>query len=503
MEADGENCREPEQNPLLQADTENKTADSSDADTDDSDCWKENRRDHFTSEKHHKVPESCTTLYRNTFIQQFTCGQDLSQNTEFHTEVQREEEQEELTSTDIKEEQEELVPIKEDSVPIKTEEDEEKPQSSKLHQGNSVGQPDPDLDSNIGGVYFKSDDSVDSDFWKDTRQRQSGNDSGRNLFSSSDETNLQPESDDSIDSDFWKDGRNSQLGSNSLKHNGVSDGAVRDDFNWHSQIKYHKCVQYEIAEPDLCLGTTFVKTNFREARFGSDSDDDGEIFPQSRLLQQKCQKLEDSGSHSDDNQKSQKTPEDRNAQQTHLRHSTTEKPFSCSFCGKEFATGGCLTQHISIHTREKPLRCFICEKTFSEESMLISHDCIGESSHCSVCAERFSRREDFNCHFRRHQRCSVCNAGFSDRDSLVQHMRSHTRQTQFICSVCGKDFAWRRHLTKHMENHVKKLYRCGVCGANFVSYYRFTKHQRAHHRTAASVTEGYCVLFFFKNCHKI
>ncbi|XP_051811661.1 zinc finger protein 135-like isoform X1 [Acanthochromis polyacanthus] len=449
-------------------------------------------------------------------------------------EIQRVVKQEELEPTDAKEELEELeLPgIKEEqeetdiakftlsSVSMKTEENEEKPQSSQLHQRDSMEEPKP-VSNPDNEMSDPSETDVSDGDWGETREtRSDSNSTVVNVRRNGEKSFVCP-----VCGKIF--GRKGNLETHLRTHTGerpfscplcnktfttklimkmhmsVHTGEKRftchtcgKKFNWHSQIKYHKCVQNKPVEPDLRLGTTFVKTDFREAQFGFSSDDDvGDIFPQSRRLQQKCQKHEDSGSHSDENQRSQKAPKEHNAQQSHLRHSTSEKPFSCSFCGKEFATGGCLTRHILIHTGEKLLRCFICEKTFSEEPMLISHECVGESSQhhqtkekfpanktfsCSVCAERFCTREDFNCHFRRHQRCSVCNTGFSDRDSLVQHMRSHTRQTQFICSVCGKDFAWRRHLTKHMENHVKKLYRCGVCDANFVSYFRFTKHQRAH-----------------------
>lgn len=182
----------------------------------------------------------------------------------------------------------------------------------------------------------------------------------------------------------------------------------------------------------------------------------------------------------------------------------TIKNLLCFFCGTEFATGGLLTKHISIHTGEKVFCCIICNRTFTLESELVSHVCATESSqnhqskteeeiiankllNCSRCGEEFSRRQDLNVHLRCHTRedsfkCSVCSAVCTDRDALIQHMRIHTRQTQFNCSVCGKDFAWRRHLTKHMEVHKKrkKVFRCRVCSAEFCTYYVLSKHKLIH-----------------------
>ncbi|XP_008297237.1 zinc finger protein 271-like [Stegastes partitus] len=350
MEADGEDCGEPEPEPYLQAETEDKAAESSDPDTDDSDCWKENRRAQYTSEKHHEVPESDTTLYRKTFIQQLPYGEDLSQHMVFHSELQREEkqkdiqeEQEEPELTAIKEEQEDTAITKFifSSLQIKTEEDEEKPQSSQLHQRDSVREPEPDLhpDSDVGGVYFKSDDSVDSDFWKDTRQRQSGNDSDRNLFSSSEETNLQPESDDSTDSDFWK----SHSGSNSLQHDGISDREVKDD----AKRKPYSCTECSKTFHYIFHMKTHMKLHTEERPFFCS------------ICGQKCLY--------------------KSHLKIHMRTHTGEKPFVCPICGKKYAHKASMQSHMSEHA--KHYSCSVCERSFAWYTELKYHQCAGESSH--------------------------------------------------------------------------------------------------------------------------
>ncbi|XP_033990994.1 zinc finger protein 91-like [Trematomus bernacchii] len=205
------------------------------------------------------------------------------------------------------------------------------------------------------------------------------------------------------------------------------------------------------------------------------------------------------------------------SQLTHKTSPTREKPFSCSCCGKWFATEGNLTRHICVHTEEKPPSCAVCEKSFLLEWQLLNHECVGEpsqrhtsnplfdSSQCgtvidrkhqlpvtsriqkslkpndgSLCGIAFSNLESSHMPGQFGEKpfcCSVCNSGFSDSEALVQHMRIHTRQTQFSCSLCGTEFAWRRSLTKHMKVHKRQQLCCRYCNRMFPSQFTLKYHE--------------------------
>ncbi|XP_071058356.1 zinc finger protein 32-like [Pseudochaenichthys georgianus] len=64
----------------------------------------------------------------------------------------------------------------------------------------------------------------------------------------------------------------------------------------------------------------------------------------------------------------------------HMRIHTRWKPFICTICKKSFAERGDLKKHMRIHTGEKPYSCSICDKRYTWSSQVKSHKCVGRQS---------------------------------------------------------------------------------------------------------------------------
>ncbi|XP_034054378.1 zinc finger protein 32-like isoform X2 [Gymnodraco acuticeps] len=284
--------------------------------------------------------------------------------------------------------------------PVKSEDDEEKPQSSQPHQrqtehmkteadGDDCQGPEPTRNSDLeSSLQPKTEDDTG-----DSTEPDTGDSSEPDTGDSSEPDTGDSSEPDTEDSADWKETREPATGSNSLKNRqeSVSDSrrsAVKKQFG---------C--------SVCTKSFTYRKNV----------------------------------------------------QRHMRIHTGEKPFNCSVCKKAFSQNIHLKEHMRIHTGEKPFSCSVCTKYFALNGSLKKHMRIhtGEKPHnCSVCEKGFSRSGSLKAHMRIHtgekpHSCSVCKKAFSRSGSLKRHMSIHTGEELYSCNVCDKRFKWRSDFKRH------------------------------------------------------
>ncbi|XP_041660525.1 zinc finger protein 3-like [Cheilinus undulatus] len=264
-------------------------------------------------------------------------------------------------------------------------------------------------------------------------------------------------------------------------------------FAWFNQLKRHKCLGPQ--PPELHQS----QTEKREAETGADGEDCGRAelarnSDQERNLKPETEDI--SKPEMEDIDHWMKTTDTQSGliSVVNTKNKRRKRPHCCFECGKTFESNKDLTRHIRIHTEEKPFSCFACRRTFSQKEHLSRHMLVhtGEKPFsCSECGKRFSQKSNLTLHMAHHRgdepfSCSVCSKRFNQKDHLTRHMLVHTGEKPFVCSECNQRFKSKYNLTRHMIQHKgEKPFGCPGCDRRF-----FLKFQLKNHKCPKGQASG-------------
>ncbi|XP_069544757.1 uncharacterized protein [Brachyistius frenatus] len=372
------------------------------------------------------------------------------------------EEEEELWSSQEEEQlhgpEEDITRFPFTAVPVKSEDDEEKPQSSHLHQRRT---------EDDGETTVKTESDGEDCGGPEPDPNSHSLPSSNGQASDSSETEVSSEDDDEWQEPLSESGPETEDSYNLWKESGTPESGLDVDLGCNTSKKSQMEVHAK-ERPFVCdvCGQRFihqqnVKMHMRihtgEKPFGC------EVCGKRFTYQQNLK--------------------------THMRIHTGEKPFVCDICGKRTRHQNNLKIHMMVHTGEKSFGCNACGKKFKRKTYLASHMIVhtGEKPFgCDDCGKRFKRKAHLTTHMSVHTGekpfvCDVCGKGFNRKTHLRTHGVVHTGEKPFSCDLCGKTFNRKTHLETHVTVHTgEKPYGCAICGQDFTQQGSLNRHMRFH-----------------------
>ena len=414
----------------------------------------------------------------------------------------------------------------------KSEDDEEKPQSSQLHQaqteqmkteagGEDCGGPEPAWDSdpdrhlqldtaNNKTGDFSEPETDDSDDWKEKKSEpQIGSNSKKNKGDLSCKTDEKTFSCPECGERF---GRKYNLTRHMRTHTGekpftcpvcqksfTQGGGLKDHmakhtgekrfscsvcdkrFTWQFQLKRHKCggessqphefwTNQEGEQLPGLEEADIIKFTFTPVPVKSEEDDEEE--PQSSQLHQRQTeqvKLEADGEDCGGPEPDRNWGSDKPSPPD-----SDDKTEDSSEAGSDDSdddrkeTKELQTGFSSLKMNEVPVGEAGC-------------DTDNKPSSCSECGKGYNQKSKPN--MRNHTgeklfSCSVCSKKFTRKAGLDTHLKTHTGEKPYSCPLCKKCFSLSAHMRLHIRTHTgEKPFSCNICNKRFTWPTQLKRHK--------------------------
>ncbi|TKS89274.1 Zinc finger protein 235 [Collichthys lucidus] len=247
-------------------------------------------------------------------------------------------------------------------------------------------------------------------------------------------------------------------------------------FAWRHKLKSHECFSQS-----------------------SQTEEDGEAPPPTSSSTKRTETGADGGSDSDDKTSDSSEPEmETRGPPSGVNIASDRKSFICSECGKTFCGEENLQMHKRTHAGEKPSGCSVCENGLMQTDHTGVHADERRFLYC-VCGKRFAWRYNLKKHWcvskpsqlqpgrtdEAGPRTRGSNASdFSNIQTEVHESGlkdNDDAERPFSCSRCEKRFRRKKNLQEHLRIHTgEKPYGCSVCMKYFSCSGSLRKHLRIH-----------------------